>query len=399
MKRNTFEEIVTLDSPMLSDELTGLRQLSDGYVVCKPRIARTGIQLYRGVEVGRPDLKEVRVYRPPEEVFSHDAVKALAGKPVTLEHPDHMVTAETWRDDAVGYLGTEILRDGEFIRVPLHLMDAKAVSEVKSGKTQLSVGYTAVLQWKDGKTPSGEPYDAVQTAIRANHVAITHTARGGPSLRMGDRKPKEKTMGTRTILVDNISVELEDRDAQIVERRINALEKQIADANTALATAKTTAQNDIATAKTETTNATATVATKDAEIATLKQQLTEAKMSPEKLDKMVAERVNTVNRAKAIIGDALVVIGKTDADMRKQVVLAKLGDTAKDWNDDMITASFNTLSVADTTSSDNGNGLQHVVQVLSHNDSGGVDQRAKAYAQYNDDLSNRWKTGGQQRAS
>ena len=104
---------------------------------------------------------------------------------------------------------------------------------------------------------------------------------------------------------------------------------------------------------------------------------------------MVTDRVATVQRAKAIIGDTLVIEGKTDADMRKQVVLAKLGDTAKDWNDDMVTASFNTLSVVP----DSGNGLQHVVQIVANNPVGG-DPRIAAYTQYDTDLSNRWKTAG-----
>jgi len=198
-------------------------------------------------------------------------------------------------------------------------------------------------------------------------------------------------MATRTIMVDGISVEMEERDLQVVERRISNLEKEVATANAALATAQTTAQNDTAKAATDVANVKAEVQTKEAEIATLKTQLAEAKLTPQALDKLVTDRVATVQRAKSIIGDALVVDGKTDADMRKQVVLAKLGDTAKDWNDDMIAASFNTLSVA---TADSGNGLKHVARVIMNNDTGGANDRDKAYAEYNNDISNRWKNAG-----
>lgn len=383
-----FEETVMLDASAKS-----IRELGDGYIVCSPRIARTGIQVYQGRELGRPDLKEVRVYRPESEVFSKDAIKTLAGKPVTIEHPAEPVTASTWRDVAVGHVGEEVMRDGEFIRVPLILMDAEAINEVRKGRSQLSVGYSATLLWQDGVTPSGEPFDVTQTSIRANHVAITHTARGGPKLRMGDRKSQENKMATRNILIDGIGVDLEERDAQIIERSLTKLREELATAQTALATTKTTAQNDSATAATNLANVNATVATKDAELATLKQQLADAKLTPQKLDQLVADRAQTMIRAKALVGDALVVEGKTDADIRRQVVASKLGEVAKDWTDDQVTASFNTLTVSVGDTNGNGN-LRHVVNVIRHADNSGGDPVAKAYSEYDDTLSNRWKTAG-----
>jgi hypothetical protein len=380
------------DTYEMDSENTQMRETADGYLVCQPRIARTGIQLYSGAEVGRPDLQTVRVYRPETEVMHKDSLKSLAGKPVTVEHPDEPVTAKNWKDLAVGHMGDEVLRDGDFIRVPMILMDSNAIDIARGGKRQLSVGYTAVLQWADGVTPKGEAYDVMQTSIRANHVAITHTARGGDKLRMGDSRERNGPM--RKILIDGISVEMEERDLQVVERRLASLEADLAAAKTNLATAQTTAQNDVATARTETANATAIVQTKDAEIATLKQQLADTKLSPQKLDQMVNDRVQTVQRAKALL-DSVVVDAKSDAEIRRQVVSAKLGDVAKDWNDDMVTASFNTLTVA---TGDNGNGLGSVVNLLRNNDTGGNDPRAKSYETYETDLQNRWKTAGQRTA-
>jgi uncharacterized protein len=376
MKTTQFEEVFALDSAMFKDKKYELHQTKDGYLVCMPRIARTGIQEYLGAELGRADMAKVRIYRPEGEVFSKDAVKSLAGKPVTIEHPDHPVTADTWKQDAVGYVGTEILRDGEFIRVPIHLMDAAAVNEVKGGRAQLSVGYTSEVLWGDGVSPSGEPYHAMQTAIRANHVAITHTARGGPKLRMGDND-RRKTMATKKIMVDGIEVELEERDAQLVERRLSTLEKEIG-------TLKATGQTELA-------NATAVTQTKDAEIATLKQQLADATISADKLDALADARAAVKQRAKALF-DSVILDKKTDAEIRRQVVNAKLGDVAKDWNDDMVSASFNTLTI--TGDSGTSNGLNHVVQVIRGNENLGGDQVAVAYNTYSTDLSNRWKTAG-----
>jgi hypothetical protein len=383
---NKFTETVVLDAA------ASIRETSDGYLVCSPRIARTGIQVYQGFEVGRPDLKEVSVYRPDAEVFHQDAIASLAHKPVTNEHPEEPVNASNWRDISVGHLGGEILRDGEFVRVPLVLMDADAISEVKGGKTQLSVGYSAQLTWGDGTTPTGEKYQATQTDIRANHVAITRTARGGPKLRMGDRsKPKEKTMTIRSKIFDGITVDMEERDMQVVERHTQKLENDLDKAQKDLFELQETSKVNLAKAQTEVANGAALIQTKDAEIATLKQQLADSKLSPQQLDKMVGDRVATVQRAKTILGDSLVLDNKTDMDIKRQVVNAKLGDTAKDWNDDMVTASFNTLTVADTG---NNNGIRQVNEVLHLQNNNGNDPRAKAYNEYEENISNRWKTGG-----
>src|SRR5690606_22333639 len=85
--------------------------------------------------------------------------------------------------------GDEILRDGEFIRVPMMVMDGAAIKAVEDGKVELSAGYVSTLVWGAGKTPEGLTFDAQQTDIRINHVAIVREARGGPMLKLGDALP------------------------------------------------------------------------------------------------------------------------------------------------------------------------------------------------------------------
>jgi len=393
-KDNVSDEMMAFDEMIALDAEAKLRETADGYLVCSPRIARTGVQEYAGWEVGKPEMEKVRVYRPEAEVFHIDAIASLAFKPVTNEHPSDLIGPDNWREFAVGHLGGDMLRDGDFIRMPLIVMDSGAIGEVRDGKKELSVGYTALLKWGDGTTPQGEQYNATQHDIRANHLAITQKARGGSKLRMGDnRKPTPKEKKMRTFVIDGITVEMEERDQQVVERAINKLETELTAAQTELNTLRATSATELATARTETANAASTVQTKDAEIATLKQQLIDSKITPQELDRRVTERVATVQKAKAILGDALVLDGKTDADIKKQVVLAKLGDQAKDWNDEMMTASFNTLTaVAGTPTTTND--TQRVTDVLLLNNNGGTDPRSKAYAEYDEVLSNRWKTAG-----
>jgi hypothetical protein len=376
---------------MLDSKGMDMRVLSDGYLVCKPRVARTGIQEYLGHEVGRPSVDKVRVWRPETEVFSKDSIRSLANRPMTVEHPPVPVTASNWKDYAVGTVGDEVLREGEFLRVPLMLMDAAAIAEVRAGKAELSVGYTAELVWGDGVTPDGEAYNAKQTNIRANHVAITHTARGGSKLRMGDHKQETKM---KKLTIDGIVIEMDEKDASIVERLIAKLETEVANANTSLATTKTQATNDSA-------SALAVTQTKDAEIATLKQQLADSKVTPKKLQEMAMARAAVVVRAKALF-DSCVCDDKTDEEIRRQVVNAKLGDTAKAWTDEMVTASFNTLALAVGDSHGDNNGgprLGDVINVIGRdNFGGGGDQTTKAYNEYDAALAERWKTAGRRSA-
>ena len=173
----------------LTDATARVRRTADGYLIAEPRVARSGIQLYSGYEVGRPDLATVRVYRPAEEVFAQDAVASMAHKPVTLDHPQSGVNAKNWRSAAVGSLGGDLSRDGDYLRVPLSLMDAAAIAAVESGKKEISLGYTVDLDWTAGTTPSGEAYDAIQRRIRVNHCAIVERARGGTALTIGDAGP------------------------------------------------------------------------------------------------------------------------------------------------------------------------------------------------------------------
>src|SRR5215471_10659887 len=132
------------------DDVEVLAPRKNGFVVAVPRVARTGIQLYRGFEVGRNDMDVVRVYRPPDAVFAHKALTSLANKPLTLDHPFANVTSRNWKEHAVGATGSEVARDGEFIRVPMTLMDQSAIHAVNNGKSQLWVGYGAKLIWGDG---------------------------------------------------------------------------------------------------------------------------------------------------------------------------------------------------------------------------------------------------------
>lgn len=320
------------------DQVTfdGVTRTGDGYLVAVARVARTGVQEYSGAELGKPELDKVRLYRPEEEVFHKDAMHSFAHRPVTVDHPDVMLSASNWKKYAVGQTGEEVARDGEFVRVPLVLMDAAAISAVVDGKRQLSMGYVCDIKWEPGVTPTGEQYDAVQTSIRGNHLAVVSAARGGPSLKIGD---KEKIMTMRTVVIDGLSIETTEQGAQ-------AIDKLLRDAKAAADTAAAKQAADAA----KITELSTSVQTKDGEIAALKQQLKDAEVTPVKLDAAVTARAKIVADAKRISPN-VVVDGKTNIEIQRAAVTAKLGEpTAKGMTDAGIEGAFAALSPPGSTS-------------------------------------------------
>lgn len=179
-------------STAFTDRVTvgAARRTVDGYLVADAKVARTGVQEYLGSEVGRPDMAVVRVYRPAEEVFSDATMKSFAHRPMTNDHPPEHVTADNWKKYAVGQTGAEVVRDGEFVRVQLVLMDKATIAAWETGKRQLSMGYNAEIHFESGTTPDGQVYDAVQRKISNNHLSLVDAARGGSQLQI-DSAPNQ----------------------------------------------------------------------------------------------------------------------------------------------------------------------------------------------------------------
>jgi hypothetical protein len=316
----------------------GTRRTDDGYLVAEAFAVRTGIQIYTGAEVGLADRDMVRVWRPEEEVRSVDSMRTFTHAPITLGHPAEMVTADNWKDLAKGEVSTEATWAGNKIKLPLIVKDAEAIAAIEAGTRELSAGYTCALDFTDGTTPEGEAYDAVQRNIRINHVAIVPRGRAGSECRIGDADHwgaspldagKEDLMTLRKIMVDGLEVETTDAGAKAIDK---------------LTAAKDAAETKMADAATKHTEALAAkdkeIADKDAEIEKLKK----AQVSDADLDKRVAARADLVAKTKSIANDVKTE-GLSDAEIRKAVVKAKLGDEAiKDKSEAYIDARFDILA-------------------------------------------------------
>jgi hypothetical protein len=243
---------------------------------------------------------------------------------MTLDHPPVLVDANNWKEYARGQTGDEVLRDGDFVRVPLMLLDKAAITDWDAGKRELSMGYTMTLDATPGTTPDGQDYDAVQRDLRMNHLALVARARGGSQLKLGDATTEDCEMQTKTITVDGIPVETNDAGAQVIAK----LQKDVADSAEKLEAVSKTHAEALAAKDKE-------IAGKDAEIDALRGKVLDA----DALDNAVRERADLIAQAKLIADTDYT--GLAPADIRKKALNAKLGTEALDGkSDDYIAARF-----------------------------------------------------------
>jgi len=368
---------------ILHDSVTvsGVRRTEDGYLVAEARVARTGIQDYLGTEIdpdnehGLRDKPIVRVYRPESAVFHADAMQSYAYRPMTNGHPGgDGVNSKNWKDVAIGQTGGEVVRDGQFVKVPLVLMDAKAIDDYEAGKRELSMGYGAEVVFQDGTTDEGDHYDCYLGPMKMNHLSLEHRARGGEQLRIGDKKPQPPKGGhdmadsLRKLLVDGISIDVTEQGAQAIEK----LAKQLNDA----------ASNT----KTLTDAHSAALAVKDAALSKLQAELDDAKtkiLSDSQIDARVKERADLIGVAK-VIADADYT-GKTAAEIRKAAVHAKLGDAAVTGKDDAYIAVRFDILVEDAAKNPANDPVRSHFQAQDGKPSGNpaADARAKMLADFN----------------
>ena len=297
-----------------------IRYTRDGFAVFEARIARSGMYRYG----------DATIYRPESLVFDEANMATFAHRPITIDHPPAgvNVTADNWRELARGTTGGEVKRDGEHVVVPIMLTDSEAIAAVKRGMRGLSAGYSVEIDMTAGVTDSGEAYDGVMVGrMEGNHVALCYNPRAGTFI--GDSFPstqEESVVTTKTITFDGLPLLVTDAAEAAIAKR----DAQLADAASALQAAQATiAERD------------RDLAARDSEIETFRA----AQLDAAAIDAMANAKAAVVERARALIGDALGdVTGLSVADVRRAVVKAKCGDSAVDGkSDDYIEARFDTL--------------------------------------------------------
>jgi len=271
--------------------------LPSGAVRVDARPTRTGVLRYL-----KADGSAYHELRHPDEVFAPESLASLRGVPVTVDHPEHMVSPETWKDVSVGHVADDVRQDNTHVAASLVIAHGPTIADVLSQRLcELSCGYTCELDETPGEY-DGVRYDAIQRGIRYNHLATLE-------------KGRARAGATAAIRLDGAAWRVEDEGTTVKEKIdgidydvgsdawASALRKQATDA---------TARAVDATKRADTAEGTAKALT--GELATTKKAL-DAATDPKAMAKAAAERADFVSKAKA---------------------LAKARDV--NWDDDLATA-------------------------------------------------------------
>jgi uncharacterized protein len=212
------------------------RRLADGRLRADGILTRSGVFRYLN-----EDGSERLEYRPETEVFKAASLESFAAVPVTDDHPGEVVTAANARKYAVGTVGDTPHRDGNNMRAQLTVFDAETIAKMEAGKVELSCGYICDLVHAPGIAPDGTRYDAMQTNIVGNHLAIVDRGRAGNARVRMDSDGEFVSSGQAPAKKDDkmeeqLKLALEVGAKEKV--RADELEKKLAEAENCAANAK-----------------------------------------------------------------------------------------------------------------------------------------------------------------
>lgn len=152
------------------------RYSTEGYFYDTPILTRTGIFEYK-----QSDGSIRRELRRPEDVFDPESLASYEGKPIIITHRAQEVNTDNIHREEIGCILTPGWREGDTVRAKIVIHDPDAVKA--SGYRELSLGYHLALKELPGEL-EGKPYDAIQTGIRVNHLALVAAARAGDDTRL-----------------------------------------------------------------------------------------------------------------------------------------------------------------------------------------------------------------------
>ncbi len=329
-------------------KVSSRRTTKEGYLSVVADFARIGIQDYYVGEIPRnqvpPELRDdpftiVRLLRPENEVFNDSSMQSFSQKPVTNDHPPEHFTSENFKDFKdfqVGFSGNEVSKNQDRLRVPLLIQDAEAIKEIKAGKELLSAGYSSKVLWTSGVHDKFGAYDAIQSNIEGNHIAIVDSARGGENVKINDSwsdarktKPKKGSKMTVKRKIKGITFEFSDSGAEAVDGLVAALKDS---------------EKERDQLKVKLTDETKAKDKLQGEFDAEKKN----RLSDADVEKKVSERLAIVDHARAL-SPKLDPVGKTLTNIRKEAVLTIEKDfdfkdeSGKDKSDEYVTAVFDTF--------------------------------------------------------
>ncbi len=161
-------------------ELAKPERTPEGWLRVDGHTARTGI-----LEYDQPDGSVVRELVLPEELFDADSMASARMVPVTNQHPDKLLDAQTAKAHQVGSVGENIRPDGSLLAASMMITDAATVAAIEAGGTGLSWGYDCVVAPPDlSLVATWGEHNGIQRKRRYNHIASNVLPRAGDQARI-----------------------------------------------------------------------------------------------------------------------------------------------------------------------------------------------------------------------
>jgi hypothetical protein len=318
--------------------------------------------------------------RHPDDVFESESLASMKMIPVTVLHPQGLVTSDSAAELMKGTTGENIRPDGRFVVAPITVTHQDGIQAIANGTRELSLGYTVDLLEESG-VYDGVEYTHRQRNIRYNHLAIVPAARAGSAARINMDGAAVQATETDQGSTRMIKVKLDGIEYEAAPEVVRALEKATARADQ------------------EAARADQTIDECKENMDKLQAQLDEAKAAYEKMkeergdaaiEAAAQARIALLDRARKVVGDSVDFTGMSARDVMAKVITTKYDSLdLSTRSEDYIVARFDAIiEVAGTPAATNPNAA-----IAPRMDADAAGNSEKARKDANDSILNQWNKG------
>jgi uncharacterized protein len=166
----------------------------NGWVEIKGNpLSKVGVFPYSGNQLG-PEFEQDKIYqvfRSEKELSDPETLESFKLLPFIDDHvmlgteADGLVPAE--QKGVHGIIGEDVYFESPYLKGNIKVFSEQLSSRIKNGKKELSIGYKCLYELQSG-VYDGISYDAIQTSIRGNHLALVEEGRAGPDVAVLDHR-------------------------------------------------------------------------------------------------------------------------------------------------------------------------------------------------------------------
>lgn len=186
----TKDKNITQDSE--ATESARIYDINNYFEVKDNPISKVGVFPYLGASIGAPIADKVyMVYRSAIELSDAGCVDSFKLLPWVDDHTllgSSDIGLTPPEDKGVqGTTGEQVYFSNDTLYANLKLFSQSLADSIENGKKELSCGYRCVYKFQPGEY-NGTRYDAIQTEIRGNHLALVDSGRMGKEVAVMDSK-------------------------------------------------------------------------------------------------------------------------------------------------------------------------------------------------------------------